>query len=66
MGRRLVEECARFAWEAGYSKITLSTQSMLTSAHGISQAVGFHLVSEEPHHRFGKDIAGPTWETDLT
>ncbi len=65
LGQRMVSECVRFARDAGYHKITLWTQSILTAAHRIYQTSGFHLVSEEPHHSFGKDLIGQTWEMDL-
>ena len=65
LGARLVDECVRFSRSAGYSKITLWTQSILTAAHRIYQAAGFRLVKEEPHHSFGKDLVGQTWEMDL-
>lgn len=65
LGGRLVDECIRFARAAGYRKITLWTQSILTAAHRIYQAAGFRLVREEAHHSFGKDLTGQTWEMDL-
>jgi len=65
LGARLVDECVRFARSAGYKKITLWTQSILTAAHRIYQAAGFRLINEEPHHSFSKNLVGQTWELDL-
>ena len=66
LGARLVGECVSFARSAGYKKITLWTQSILTAAHRLYQAAGFRLVKEEAHHSFGHDLVGQTWELDLS
>jgi DNA-binding MarR family transcriptional regulator/GNAT superfamily N-acetyltransferase len=66
IGKRLVEECLRFAREAGYKKVVLWTQNDLYAARGIYEKAGFACVAEEPHHSFGKDLVAETWEIDLT
>jgi hypothetical protein len=60
-----VKECVRFARTAGYRKVVLWTQSILTAAHRIYERAGFRLVKEEPHHSFGKDLVGQEWELSL-
>jgi DNA-binding MarR family transcriptional regulator/GNAT superfamily N-acetyltransferase len=65
IGAGLVAECVRFAKLAGYRKLTLWTQSILTAARQIYQASGFRRVREEPHHSFGHDLVGEYWELKL-
>jgi GNAT superfamily N-acetyltransferase len=65
IGKRLVEECLRFARHAGYRKMALWTQSNLHAARHIYKQAGFQVVREEQHHSFGKDLMAETWELDL-
>ena len=65
IGARLVAECIRFARHAGYREITLWTQSVLVAARRIYQAAGFQLTRSEPHHSFGRDLVGETWDLTL-
>ncbi|WP_431862480.1 bifunctional helix-turn-helix transcriptional regulator/GNAT family N-acetyltransferase [Azospirillum sp.] len=65
LGHRLVDECLRFARQAGYRRMTLWTNSILLAARGIYVKAGFELVASEPYHSFGKDLVSETWERDL-
>jgi ribosomal protein S18 acetylase RimI-like enzyme len=65
IGKRLADECTRFARQAGYKKITLWTQSMLTAARGIYKNAGYELVASEPNRLFGHDLVSETWELKL-
>ncbi|EWY42058.1 MarR family transcriptional regulator [Skermanella stibiiresistens SB22] len=65
IGHRLVGEGIRFARHAGYSRLTLWTNDILTSARRIYEDHGFRLTERSPHRSFGKDLISETWELDL-
>jgi GNAT superfamily N-acetyltransferase len=65
LGTRLVQECTRFARQAGYRRITLWTQSVLVAARRIYEREGYRLIAEEPHQSFGQDLVAQTWEKSL-
>jgi DNA-binding MarR family transcriptional regulator/GNAT superfamily N-acetyltransferase len=65
LGRRLVDECVRFARAAGYRTLTLWTHRQLTAARRLYQEAGFTLVHHQPVHSFGKDLVDEIWELEL-
>jgi DNA-binding MarR family transcriptional regulator/N-acetylglutamate synthase-like GNAT family acetyltransferase len=65
IGKRLVDECVRFARQTGYKKIILWTQSVLGAARHIYEGAGFQLIHDGPHHSFGHDLVEQTWELKL-
>jgi DNA-binding MarR family transcriptional regulator/N-acetylglutamate synthase-like GNAT family acetyltransferase len=67
IGRRLVDECVRFARQVGYKKIVLWTQSELSAARHLYEQAGFRLIEQEAHRSWGRDdLVAETWELDLT
>jgi DNA-binding MarR family transcriptional regulator/N-acetylglutamate synthase-like GNAT family acetyltransferase len=65
VGGRLVEECVRFARQAGYRKLTLWTQSELLPARRLYERAGFRRVRADRHKSFGHDLVAETWDLDL-
>lgn len=65
IGRMLVDQVVAFSRENGYRRLRLWTQSVLVSARRIYAAAGFALVESRPHHSFGHDLMGETWELEL-
>ncbi len=65
LGAQLVDECLRFARQAGYRQVTLWTNSVLLAARHLYAQAGFRLVKSGPHHSFGHDLVEETWLLDL-
>lgn len=65
IGRRLTEEAMRFARSAGYTRMTLWTNDILTAAREIYRKAGFEHVASEPLDAFGVSMMAETWERDL-
>lgn len=65
LGYRLVATALDFAAAAGYERMQLWTNHPLAAARHVYLEHGFSLVREEPHHSFGVDLVGQTYELDL-
>jgi len=66
IGKRLVDECLRFARQVGYKKMVLWTQSELPAARHIYQQAGFRLLEEKPHRSWGRDdLVSQIWSLKL-
>lgn len=65
LGYRLVATAVDFATAAGYERMQLWTNHPLAAARHVYLAHGFSLIRSEPHHSFGVDLVGQTYELDL-
>ena len=62
---RWSSQCVDTARQAGYRRLVLWTNDVLADARRLYERAGFLLVAQEPHHSFGKDLVGQTWELGL-
>ena len=65
IGARLIDECIRFARDAGYRVLRLWTQSDLHAARHLYRRAGFRRLRSERHRSFGKNLVAETWELTL-
>jgi len=65
LGKRLVDECERFARAKGYRRIRLWTNSLLLAARGIYVRAGYQRLASEAHESFGHRLVGEIWELPL-
>ena len=65
LGERLVDECIRFARQAGYTKITLWTHKVLAAARHIYEKAGFKLMRTERHSSWGRPVLSEYWDLAL-
>jgi len=65
LGQRLLDTALAFAEAAGYERVRLWTNDPLHAARRLYLRRGFTLTHEEPHHSFGVELIGQTYELDL-
>jgi GNAT superfamily N-acetyltransferase len=65
LGRRLLATCLRFAREAGYGRMVLSTHASHVAACALYAKTGFSCVRSEPVRSFGCDLVEQDWSRDL-
>jgi len=65
IGQALVEISIEHARSAGYRRITLWTNDLLTAARKIYERTGFSRIASEPHHSFGHYLVSETWVRNL-
>ncbi|MDO9432655.1 MAG: bifunctional helix-turn-helix transcriptional regulator/GNAT family N-acetyltransferase [Phenylobacterium sp.] len=61
LGKRLVGECVAFARAAGYTEVSLWTQSILIAARTLYAQAGFELVESRPDDSLAPGLISETW-----
>jgi DNA-binding MarR family transcriptional regulator/GNAT superfamily N-acetyltransferase len=65
VGARLVDECIRFARNAGYQEMVLFTHDILDGARRLYERAGFVLDSEERKPAYGHDLVHQHWRKNF-
>jgi GNAT superfamily N-acetyltransferase len=65
LGRGLVATALEHARTAGFQRVRLWTNHPLVAAQRVYRDAGFVLIAEQPHHSFGVQLTGQTYELDL-
>ena len=65
LGSRLVATAISFVREASYRRMRLWTNDPLVAARHVYLRHGFALTDEQPHHSFGVELIGQTYELEL-
>jgi GNAT superfamily N-acetyltransferase len=65
VGKLLTAQCEAFARRAGYLRIRLWTNQVLSAARAIYRAAGYRLMASEAHDSFGSVQVGEVWEKEL-
>jgi DNA-binding MarR family transcriptional regulator/N-acetylglutamate synthase-like GNAT family acetyltransferase len=65
IGTQLMNECVRFAKRAGYTKLSVTTESAWLDARRLFEQTGLTRRSAEPAQRFGRRLVLERWVRDL-
>ncbi len=65
IGQSLLNEAIGFARRAGYKKLRMETESVVSFAAALFEAAGMQIVKSTPHVRFGKELVNQQWELAL-
>ncbi|KIX02488.1 uncharacterized protein Z518_08429 [Rhinocladiella mackenziei CBS 650.93] len=66
LGATLLQQGIDFARDAGYQRIVLWTQNVLTSARRLYQKAGFRLMRQDNEENFGAKMTNEHWEMSIS